>query len=146
MAICRVLCASAERNGSAAAELLAPAPCTNAHLHAIFSSLSPPSFIGDHSAMTWDDVLAIGLRLPGMGASTSYGTPALKVRGRFVTRLRIEDDSLVLHGVPSDERDILMEMDSRVFHITPHYAGYPAVLARLTTLESERLWLVLIRR
>ena len=65
--------------------------------------------------MTWDDVLVLGLRLPGMEASTSYGTPALKVRGRLVTRLRTEDDSLVLHSVPPDERDMLMEMDPRVF-------------------------------
>ena len=81
-----------------------------------------------------------------MEASTSYGTPALKVRGRLVTRLRTEDDSLVLHSVPPDERDMLMEMDPRVFHITPHYAGYPAVLARLATLDAERLWPFLVRR
>ena len=80
--------------------------------------------------MTWDEVLAIGLRLPGMEASTSYSTPALKVRGRLVTRLRTEDDSLVLYSIPPDERDMLMEIDPRVFHITPYYAAYSAVLAR----------------
>ncbi|GJD48599.1 hypothetical protein OPKNFCMD_1322 [Methylobacterium crusticola] len=96
--------------------------------------------------MTWDDVLASGLTLPGMEASTSYGTPALKVRGRLVTRLRTEDDSLVLHGVPPDEREVLMAVDPRVFHVTPHYAGHPAVLARLAALEPERLWPFLVRR
>ena len=30
--------------------------------------------------MTWEDVLAVGLALPEMEASTSYGTPALKLR------------------------------------------------------------------
>ncbi|MDN3565001.1 hypothetical protein QWZ14_11580 [Paeniroseomonas aquatica] len=96
--------------------------------------------------MTWDDALAIGLQLPGMEASTSYGTPALKVRGRLVTRLLTEDDSLVLLSVPPDERAVLIEIDSQVFHITPHYEGYPAVLARLATLESERLLPFLKRR
>lgn len=81
-----------------------------------------------------------------MEASTSYGTPALKVRGRLVTRLRAEDDSLVLLSVPPDEREMLMEMDSRVFHITPHYQGYPTVLARLAPLEPERLGPFLVRR
>ena len=81
-----------------------------------------------------------------MEASTSYGTPVLMVRGRLVTRLRTEDDNLVLHSVPPDERDMLMEMDPRVFYITPHYAAYSAVLAWLATLESKRLWLFLVRR
>ena len=96
--------------------------------------------------MTWNEVLAIGLRLPGMEASTSYGTPALKVRGKLVTRLRVEDDSLVLHGVPPDEREMLIALDPQVFHVTAHYEGYPAVLARLATLEPERLWPFLVRR
>lgn len=52
-------------------------------------------------------MLEIGLKLPDMEASTSYGTPALKVRGRLVTRLRAEDDSLVLLCVPRDEREML---------------------------------------
>ncbi len=81
-----------------------------------------------------------------MEASTSYGTPALRVRGKLVTRLRAEDDSLVLHSVASDECDMLMGMDPEVFHITPHYAGYPVVLARLATLHPERLWPFLVRR
>ncbi len=46
--------------------------------------------------MTWDEVVAVGQELPGIEVSTSYGTPALKVRGKLVTRLRTEDDSLVL--------------------------------------------------
>ena len=96
--------------------------------------------------MTWDEVLAIGLRLPGVEASTSYGTPALKVRGKLVTRLRAEDASLVLHGVPPDEREMLVALDPRVFHITAHYGGYPLVLARLAPLEPERLRPFLVRR
>jgi hypothetical protein len=110
------------------------------------SDLSLSTSIGDKSGMTWDDVLAIGLRLPGMEASTSYGTPALKVKGKLVTRLRTEDNSLVLLSVPPDERAMLMAMDPAVLHITPHYQGYPAVLARLAALEPERLRPFLVRR
>ena len=96
--------------------------------------------------MTWDDVLAIGLKLPGMEASIAYGTPALKARGKLVTRLRIEDVSLVLLSVPSDERAMLIEADPAVFHTTPHYADYPTVLARLAPLAAAQLWPFLIRR
>ncbi|KAB1073471.1 MmcQ/YjbR family DNA-binding protein [Methylobacterium planeticum] len=96
--------------------------------------------------MTWDDVLALGMKLTAMEASNSYGAPALKVRGKLVTRLRTEDDSLVLHGVPPDERDLLMAVEPQVFHITPHYEGYPIVLARMANLEPDRLWPFLLRR
>lgn len=96
--------------------------------------------------MTWDDVLALGLRLPGMEVSTSYGTPALKVRGKLVTRLRAEDDSLVLQSVPPDEREMLMAVEPQVFHLTPHYEGYPIILARVATLKPDQLWPFLVRR
>lgn len=88
--------------------------------------------------MTWDDATEIGLRLPGVTVSTSYGTPALKLRGKLLTRLRPEDDSLVL-GASLDEKDFLIESRPDVFHTTPHYDGYGAVLARLATLDAETL-------
>ena len=37
---------------------------------------------------TWDDVVAIGLRFPEVEVATSFGTPALKVRGKGMCRLR----------------------------------------------------------
>ncbi|MEA1673950.1 hypothetical protein [Nitrospirillum sp. BR 11163] len=37
---------------------------------------------------TFDDVRARALAWPGGENGTSYGTPALKVRGKFPTRLR----------------------------------------------------------
>ena len=42
---------------------------------------------------TWDDVVAIGLRFPGVELATSYGTPALKVRGKGMCRLRTDPDA-----------------------------------------------------
>ena len=96
--------------------------------------------------MTWDDVVALGGILPGTEVSTSYGTPALKVRNKLVTRLRNEDASLVLPSVPADERDMLIAAEPEVFHVTPHYEGYPIVLARLPSLYAERLWPFLVRR
>ena len=37
--------------------------------------------------MTFDEVVAIAGELPGVGESTSYGTPSLKVRMKFMARL-----------------------------------------------------------
>jgi hypothetical protein len=89
--------------------------------------------------MTWDEVRQIALSFPGVEESTSYGTPAFKVAGKFLTRLRPEDDSLVLVDVPFDEREMLMEADPETFHITPHYQDYPSVLARLSRVHPGSL-------
>ncbi len=96
--------------------------------------------------MTWEDVVAIGQRLPGVEAGTSYGTPALKVKGKFLTRLRLEDDSLVFTDVPLDERELLLAMEPDLFHITPHYQDYPAVLARLSRIDEATIFKFLERR
>ena len=97
--------------------------------------------------MTWDDVVTLASELPGVEVSTCYGTPALRVKGKLLTRLRPEDSSLVLLDVPVDEKEMLIEMRPDSFHTTPHYDGYPAVLARLEAVEPpvvrrflERRW------
>ena len=96
--------------------------------------------------MTWEDVVALARALPEVEVSTSYGTPALKVRGKLLARLRPEDDSLVLSDVPVEEREMLIETDPATFHATPHYDGYAIVLARLGPLEAGRLRPFLVRR
>jgi hypothetical protein len=89
--------------------------------------------------VTWDEVVALAAQFPGVEEATSYGTPALKVRGKLLTRLRPEDRSLTLHDVPHDERELLIEAEPELFHTTPHYAGHPIMLARLSQLTPDRL-------
>jgi len=96
--------------------------------------------------VTWEDVRALALALPGVEEATSYGTPSFRVKGKFITRLRPEDNSLVLVDVPSDERDMLMEADPATFHTTPHYKDYPSVLARLDSIHPGSLRGFLERR
>lgn len=96
--------------------------------------------------MTWDEAVNIARELPEVETSTSYGTPALKVGRRLLTRLRPEDESLVLLDVPIDEREMLIEADPDVFHTTPHYRDYPAVLARLSAIAPDTLRAFLDRR
>ncbi len=97
--------------------------------------------------MTREEFAAIALSYPGAEEGTSYGMPSFKVRGKFFTRVRSEDDSAVLQCVPLDERELLVEMDPATFHVTDHYRSYPIVLARLATLDPvqargllERQW------
>lgn len=85
--------------------------------------------------MTPDEMREIILSFPGAEEGESYGAPAYKVNGKFFTRLRREDQSVVLTGVSFDERDMLMEAEPATFHTTPHYKDYPSVLARIETLH-----------
>lgn len=89
--------------------------------------------------MTWDDVVAVGLALPGVEVSTSYGTPALKVRKKLVARLKEGGDTLVLLQVEDIEQQFLMETRPDVFYKTPHYEGYPTVLVRLPLVDPVQL-------
>ncbi len=97
--------------------------------------------------MTPDEMREIILSFPGAEEGESYGAPAYKVNGKFFTRLRREDQSVVLTGVSFDERDMLMEAEPATFHTTPHYKDYPSVLARIESLHPgsfrnflERKW------
>lgn len=78
------------------------------------------------------------LAFPEVEAGTSYGMPAYKAFGKFFTRLRSEDDSIVIGGVPHVEREILLEADPDVFHLTDRYRSGPWVLARLKPLDVKR--------
>src|SRR4051812_24069811 len=97
--------------------------------------------------MTFEDVRALALALPAVEDGTSYGTPALKVRGKLLCRLKEDGTTLVLPGVECDERDMLMQSRPEVFFITDHYRGWPSVLARLPRAKMgliapliERRW------
>jgi len=82
--------------------------------------------------MTFDDVRKIALAWPEVEDGTSYGTPALKVRKKLLARLKEDHDSLVMLGVPQDEREMLVESQPNLFYFTDHYRDYPTVLIRLS--------------
>lgn len=76
--------------------------------------------------------------LPDVEEGTSYGTPALKVRGKLFARLKEDGETLVLR-TDAFERTHLMHEDPRTFFITDHYREYPWVLVRLDTVSKEQL-------
>jgi hypothetical protein len=87
----------------------------------------------------WDDVVAAGTRFPGVEVGTSYGTPSLKVRGKFLCRMRTNPDALVVRVLDLADQEALVKGDPDVFFITPHYDGYPAVLVRLDVVAEVQL-------
>lgn len=94
--------------------------------------------------MTWDDVTAIALALPGAERSTSYGREAIKVRGKMIIVTGRSDDHFVLTAT-LDEIEVLMATAPGCFFQTPHYVGWPGVLVRYAAADAERV-AVLIER
>ena len=88
---------------------------------------------------TWEDVVEIGLRFPGVELGTSFGTPALRAGGKGMCRLRSDPDALVLRVIDMGEREALLQGSPDVFFTTPHYDGYPYVLVRLEATDPEEL-------
>lgn len=96
--------------------------------------------------MTPDEMREIVLAFPGAEEGASYGQPSFKVNGKFFTRLRREDQSVVLLEISHDEREMLIEAEPATFHFTPHYKDYPSVLARIESLHPGSLRNFLDRR
>lgn len=87
--------------------------------------------------MTWEEVVVIGLELPEVEESTSYGRPALKVRGKFFAGLNTKEGAVVLKLANVEEQGFLVEAASKVYYITDHYRGWPYVLARPARLTKK---------
>jgi len=93
--------------------------------------------------LSWDDILELVHDLPEIEDTTSYGTPAFKVRGKFMARLRDEGTVLVLR-CDLDEKPFLLEANPATLFTTPHYDGYGAVLVRLDAVQRDELRELLI--
>jgi hypothetical protein len=76
--------------------------------------------------------------MPGVEESTSYGTPAMKVRGKLIARLK-EDGATIVVPMPIAERDVRIAAEPEVFFVTDHYVPYPYVLVRLAKVTRTDL-------
>jgi hypothetical protein len=86
--------------------------------------------------MTFEAVRKIALALDKVEEGTSYGTPAFKVRGELLARLRDDIGALVLR-MSIDERRELIAEDPETYFITDHYLEYPYVLVSLARVQPE---------
>ena len=94
------------------------------------------------STIDFDAVRKIGLALPGVEASTAYGSPALKIRGKLLacvpTHRSAEPGSLAVR-VGFDDRAELLAAAPDVYYVTDHYLNYSAVLVRLSRVTPDVL-------
>ena len=92
--------------------------------------------------INFDTVRKIGLTLLGVEASTAWGAPALKVRGKLLacvpTHRSAEPGSLAVR-VGFDDRAELLAAAPDLYYVTDHYLGYSAVLVRLSRVTQEIL-------
>lgn len=88
--------------------------------------------------VTFEMVRRLALAFPAVEEGTSYGTPAFRVRGKFLARLREDGESLAIK-CGFEERDLRIQADPGTFFTTDHYRGYPTVLVRLATVDPSDL-------
>lgn len=88
--------------------------------------------------VTFEQVRLAAQAFPGVEDSTSYGTPALKVRGKLLARLHQSRECFVLRATFLD-REILLRSDPNVFYVTDHYRDHPWVLVRFSAVDVRAL-------
>jgi hypothetical protein len=89
-------------------------------------------------AVTFKDVRRLVSSLKGVEEGTSYGTPAFKIGGKLIARLKEDGESLVV-GTTFEEREEMMAAEPRTYYITDHYLNYPWVLVRLSRVSPDAL-------
>jgi hypothetical protein len=87
----------------------------------------------------FDRVAVIALRLPGVEVSRAYGTPALKVKGKPLARLRTEAEGGFALRCDFVDRQMLLQADPDVFYVTDHYLDHPMVLIDLTRVRWDAM-------
>ncbi len=94
---------------------------------------------------SWDDVVAAALALPGVERGTTYGKPAVKMRGKMIAATTAPDPGSFVLAVAREEKEVLIETDPDTFWETDHYRGWPAVLVRYGSEAGDRIATLLAR-
>jgi len=96
----------------------------------------------------FEDAKRLTADLPEVAESTSYRTPALKVRGSAFCRMwnsqehdrdQVHDTEVLVVFCDPNEKAALIESAGGVLFSTPHYDGYGAMLVRLSEIAMDDL-------
>ena len=74
----------------------------------------------------FEPIKGIALAFPGAEESISYGTPSIKVNGKFMCRLH-NDGMFIPIRLDFDVRDQYLETYPEIFHLPEHYKSYPSI-------------------
>jgi hypothetical protein len=85
---------------------------------------------------------SVGRTLPDVELTTTWGKPALKVRGKMfvciASHKSAEPNTLVVM-MDFAARDALIDDDPDAYYLKDHYVGYPCVLVRLPRVRADAL-------
>jgi len=87
-------------------------------------------------------VESIGRTLPDEEVTTTYGQPALKVRGKMfvcIASHKSAEPNTMVVMMDFADRDALVEDDPGTYYLKEHYLNYPCVLVRLSRVRVDAL-------
>jgi len=87
----------------------------------------------------WEQVCELAREYPGVEAGESHKTPAIKLKGRLLARLRTEAEGALAIRCDFLDRQILLQAAPEVFFVTDHYRAYPMILVRLERIGKAEL-------
>src|SRR5579862_3628404 len=88
--------------------------------------------------MTFEAVRKMALALDHVEEATSYGTPAFKLGGGMIARLRDDIGALVVR-MSIEDRQELIAADPETYFIIDHYLEYPYILVNLARVEPDAM-------
>jgi hypothetical protein len=94
------------------------------------------------STKAFEKVRRAAVGLTDVTEGTSWGVPALKVRGTMFVCMAVhksaEPNTLVAR-LSFVDRDWLVTQNPDVYYLEPHYLNYPCVLVRLGEIKAKDL-------
>jgi hypothetical protein len=76
-------------------------------------------------------------KLPGIEEGASFSTPALKVAGKLLAR--VKDAGTAIFRCPLEMKEVLIESAPEIYFETDHYKGWPGILVRLSKASDAEL-------
>jgi hypothetical protein len=89
--------------------------------------------------LTKAEARKIMLGVKGMTEGAYFGKPSVFYNAEFVGRVHDKEEAVALRVGTIEMRDVMLEAEPRLFYITDHYRAWPALLARLSALNSKTL-------
>ena len=92
----------------------------------------------DRVMVSYDEIRAIALGLPGAFEQASYGgRPSWRTKARMFAWIRDDPEALVVWVDAEEEKQALIAAEPDKFFTTAHYDGDPIVLVELDAVDDQ---------
>jgi hypothetical protein len=88
----------------------------------------------------------IMLAVPGTDERLWFNQPSVFIHDRFLSKVHHKEDAVTLQVASMEMRDMMLEVEPKLFYITDHYRKFPFVLIRLSALTAKVLKEILAGR